>query len=149
VSHSSPTDAPVSDRPIVCKFGGTSLAGADQMRKVAAIVAADPRRRVVVPSAPGKRTPDDQRFRGLVAELNLSLDLEPLLTQARDGIAAAAKAGQGPDFAASRGEALNGQVIAALLGCHPRRPHRRARRRGPRGGPRLLWQRPFGADPHV
>ena len=145
MSHSSPTDAPVSDRPIVCKFGGTSLAGADQMRKVAAIVAADPRRRVVVPSAPGKRTPDDrkitdllyhchdtaeqglsfdeafgviaQRFRGLVAELNLSLDLEPLLTQARDGIAAAAKAGQGPDFAASRGEALNGRVIAALLGC--------------------------------
>jgi aspartate kinase len=46
---------------IVCKFGGTSLADASQMRKVKAIVDADPRRRIIVPSAPGKRSRDDPK----------------------------------------------------------------------------------------
>jgi aspartate kinase len=39
---------------IVCKFGGSSLADAEQIRKAEAIIRADPRRRVVVVSAPGK-----------------------------------------------------------------------------------------------
>lgn len=43
----------------VCKFGGTSLADAVQITKVANIVLADPSRRVVVVSAPGKRSKDD------------------------------------------------------------------------------------------
>jgi len=142
---SSPPPPSNPARPIVCKFGGTSLAGAEQMRRVRDIVAADPARRVVVPSAPGKRTPDDRkitdllylchdaaeqglsfneafgviadRFRGLVSDLGLNLDLDPLLDAARRGIADAAHAGRGPDYAASRGEALNGRVLAALLGC--------------------------------
>ncbi|MEM8783344.1 MAG: aspartate kinase [Planctomycetota bacterium] len=46
----------------VCKFGGTSLAAADQIAKAAAIVRSDPRRAVVVPSAPGKRTPNDAKI---------------------------------------------------------------------------------------
>lgn len=138
---------PPSDpaRLIVCKFGGTSLAGAPQLRKVRDIVAADPARRVIVPSAPGKRTSEDRkitdllylchdaagqslgfdeafnlvaaRFRALVADLGLDLAIDPLLEEARQGIADAAAAGRGPDYAASRGEALNGRVLAALLGC--------------------------------
>jgi len=43
----------------VAKFGGTSLADAAQIEKVVNIVKADPCRRIVVVSAPGKRRPDD------------------------------------------------------------------------------------------
>ena len=39
----------------VVKFGGSSLADANQFRKVADIIKADNKRRYVVPSAPGKR----------------------------------------------------------------------------------------------
>jgi aspartate kinase len=45
----------------VCKFGGTSLADANQLRKVCDIVLADPTRRIVVVSAPGKRTSKDTK----------------------------------------------------------------------------------------
>jgi hypothetical protein len=51
---------------IVCKFGGTSLADAVQIRKVAAIVQSDPRRRFVVVSAPGKRNSSDQKITDLL-----------------------------------------------------------------------------------
>ncbi len=51
---------------IVCKFGGTSLADAGQIRKVADIVRADTRRRFVVVSAPGKRHKDDQKITDLL-----------------------------------------------------------------------------------
>jgi aspartate kinase len=51
---------------IVCKFGGTSLADATQIRKVAAIVRADERRRFVVVSAPGKRHKSDQKVTDLL-----------------------------------------------------------------------------------
>ena len=136
---------PPPARTVVCKFGGTSLADADQLRKVRDIVRADPARRVVVPSAPGKRFAEDRkitdllyvchdaavqglsfgeafgvvadRFRELVAGLGLSVDLDGPLEAARAGIAEHAAAGRGPDFAASRGEALNGPVVAALLEC--------------------------------
>ena len=50
----------------VSKFGGSSVADADQMRKVRAIVEAEPTRRFVVPSAPGKRTPDDIKITDLL-----------------------------------------------------------------------------------
>src|SRR5438105_15790701 len=52
--------------PIVCKFGGTSVADATQIRKVAAIIDADPRRRFIVPSAPGKRDGGDQKITDLL-----------------------------------------------------------------------------------
>jgi aspartate kinase len=42
-----------------CKFGGTSVADAGKLRQVKAIIEADPERRYVVPSAPGKRSSDD------------------------------------------------------------------------------------------
>ena len=43
----------------VVKFGGSSLADANQFRKVAAIIKSDDKRKYVVPSAPGKRFSDD------------------------------------------------------------------------------------------
>ena len=43
----------------VVKFGGSSLADANQIQKAAAIIKADPQRRYVVPSAPGKRFSKD------------------------------------------------------------------------------------------
>ena len=130
---------------VVSKFGGTSLADASQIRKVQAIVAADPRRRFVVPSAPGKRHAQDtkvtdllylchelasrgltfeeafgpvcQRFQQIVQELGLSLDLDPVLDEARERIAYNGKHGLNADYAASRGEAINGVILAELLGC--------------------------------
>ena len=124
----------------VCKFGGTSLADAAQVRKVEAIVRADPDRRYVVPSAPGKRDANDRkitdllylchnaaaqgiafddvwtlicdRFEALVTDLDLTVDLGPQLSQVRRDI----EAGAPPDYAASRGEFLTGHVIAGLLG---------------------------------
>lgn len=50
----------------VAKFGGSSVAGAEQFRKVKAIVDADPARRVVVASAAGKRHKDDHKLTDLL-----------------------------------------------------------------------------------
>ena len=125
----------------VSKFGGTSLADAQQIRKVQAIVQSDAERRYVVPSAPGKRDRQDkkitdllylrdahaqqqvpfhdvfalitQRYEAIIADLGLRLDLTDAFAQAKQGIVD--NAGR-PDFAASRGEALNGLIIAELLG---------------------------------
>ena len=125
----------------VAKFGGTSVATAAQLLKVKAIVLADPARRFIVPSAPGKADPKDtkvtdllylchelaskgqdigvvwgkieKRFLDILRDLGLSLDLKPTLDEARDKIAAGASA----DYAASRGEAIHGVVVAALLGA--------------------------------
>lgn len=123
----------------VCKFGGTSLADADQIRKVQAIIQADPDRRYVVPSAPGKRSKDDQkitdllylcheharqgvkfdevfgliadRYRQIIKDLGLSLNLDGELDTVKTNITNGASA----DYTASRGEYLNGFIIAALL----------------------------------
>src|SRR5690606_8328641 len=56
----------MSNEKIVCKFGGTSVADANQIRKVAAIVESDPRRKIVVVSAPGKRFSDDLKVTDLL-----------------------------------------------------------------------------------
>ena len=124
----------------VCKFGGTSLAQASQIRKVQAIVQADPQRRYVVVSAPGKRSSDDQkitdllylchehakqhlpfddvfnrivdRYQRIISDLGLNLDLTPRLEQIKQDIAQGASA----DYAASRGEFLNAPIVAELLG---------------------------------
>ena len=53
----------------VCKFGGTSVASAQQIQKVAAIVQSDPSRRIVVVSAPGKRFSEDIKVTDLLIEL--------------------------------------------------------------------------------
>ena len=45
----------------VVKFGGSSLASAEQFKKVGRIIRKEESRKYVVPSAPGKRTPDDTK----------------------------------------------------------------------------------------
>lgn len=127
----------------VAKFGGTSVATAAQLLKVQAIVAADGARWVVVPSAPGKAHAGDtkvtdllylchqlaakgqpigtvwnqiaERFLTIVCELGLRLDLSATLATAKATIEATASAGGSPDYAASRGEAIHGVIVAALL----------------------------------
>lgn len=53
----------------VAKFGGTSLANAEQIKKVCEIVVSDPDRRLVVVSAPGKRFKDDIKVTDLLISL--------------------------------------------------------------------------------
>ena len=53
----------------VCKFGGSSLANAAQLNKVIDIVLADPARRIVVVSAPGKRDKNDTKVTDLLIAL--------------------------------------------------------------------------------
>ncbi|QNN22029.1 aspartate kinase [Planctomycetales bacterium ZRK34] len=124
---------------IVCKFGGSSLADARQILKVKDIIESDANRRFIVVSAPGKREKSDQkvtdllylchehakrgmtydnifdlieqRYLQIVEDLKLDLDFKPQLDEVRGRIA-----NEGPDYTASRGEALNGMIIAALLG---------------------------------
>ncbi|MBP8967964.1 MAG: aspartate kinase [Lachnospiraceae bacterium] len=124
----------------VVKFGGSSLASAEQFKKVGDIIRADEERRYVVPSAPGKRSPRDTkvtdmlynlydsvsdersfaeclkniraRYDEIIKGLGLTLDL----TDEFDLIAKNLKAGADKDYAASRGEYLNGRIMAAYLG---------------------------------
>ena len=124
----------------VCKFGGTSLADGNNIRRAAEIVLSDPSRKFAVVSAPGKRYSDDvkvtdllyesfkesrgkdrcgeafakirKRFLSIVAELGLNFDITPILDRTEADIAASGSA----DFAASRGEYLNARIVAVLLG---------------------------------
>ena len=66
---------------IVAKFGGTSLASADRFAHVAQIIRADPNRRYVVVSAPGKRSPEDTKRTDLLYRFQKSgqdWDFEPI-----------------------------------------------------------------------
>ena len=124
----------------VVKFGGSSLASAEQFKKVGDIIRADKDRRYVVPSAPGKRSArdtkvtdmlynlhaavsDERSFGSILKDLKarydeiikgLSLDLD--LSDEFDTIVKNLKAGSDSDYAASRGEYLNGRIMAAYLG---------------------------------
>jgi len=55
----------------VCKFGGTSVASASQIQKVASILLKDPSRKIVVVSAPGKRYEDDIKVTDLLIQLGV------------------------------------------------------------------------------
>lgn len=124
----------------VVKFGGSSLASAQQFKKVADIIHADPERRYVVPSAPGKRFSGDtkvtdmlygcyhlaeeekdfskelaaieERYQEIIEGLSLSLSLKEEFKQIRKNF----KEKAGENYAASRGEYLNGIIMAAYLG---------------------------------
>ena len=124
----------------VVKFGGSSLASASQIKKVAEIIRADEARRFVVPSAPGKRYSDDikvtdllyrcydaaaagsdieepmqlikNRYQEIIEGLGLDLSLESEFEVIHDYFLRQA----GRDYAASRGEYLNGIIMAAYLG---------------------------------
>ena len=125
---------------IVVKFGGTSLASAEQIKKVAAIIKANPDRRFVVASAPGKRNNADikvtdllyqcydaavagadyelvleqikARFDDIIRELNVKFDLDKEIDIIRQHL----KNGPQRDYMASRGEYLNSKILAAYLG---------------------------------
>ena len=128
-------------RPIVAKFGGSSVADADQIRKIAAIVASDKRRRFVVVSAPGKRTDKDkkitdllylchslgeqgldasapfaiikERYLGIASELGVPGAWEWLRDIGQQIAGGAAK-----DWVASRGEYLSARIVAGFLGAN-------------------------------
>jgi len=124
----------------VVKFGGSSLASAEQFKKVSSIINADEARKYVVPSAPGKRFSSDikvtdmlyecyglaskgkeykdvlnsikKRYNDIISELGLDLTLDKEF----DIIEASFVGRAGRDYAASRGEYLNGIVLANYLG---------------------------------
>jgi len=124
----------------VVKFGGSSLADAKHFVQVANIIKADPARRYVVPSAPGKRFSDDvkvtdmlykcyemiknqenideyyqnicDRYNGIIAELGMNFDISGELEYVKNAMMHRS----GRDFAASRGEYLNGLILAKYLG---------------------------------
>ena len=124
----------------VVKFGGSSLASAAQFAKVGDIIRADETRRYVVPSAPGKRNAKDtkvtdmlyscyalaeaeedfkgalkkikERYNSIINGLNLTLSLEDEFRI----IAERFEDKAGEDYAASRGEYLNGIIMANYLG---------------------------------
>ena len=125
---------------IVVKFGGSSLASAKQFKKVADIIRADKGRRYVVPSAPGKRNDKDEkvtdllyqcydaasqgksykkilekirdRYEEIIDGLHLNLNLDHQFQIIEENF----QAGVGRDYAASRGEYLNGILMASYLG---------------------------------
>ena len=72
----------------VCKFGGSSVAGAEQFRKVRDIVLSDDSRRVVVISAAGKRTSDDHKLTDLLylcaAHIKYGVSCEDIFAMIRE-----------------------------------------------------------------
>ena len=124
----------------VVKFGGSSLASAEQFKKVGDIIRKDPSRRYVVPSAPGKRFSDDTKVTDMLyscyaaavkekkftelldkikeryQEIIDGLGLDFSLDEDFDIIRVNFSKKIGRDYAASRGEYLNGKVMAAYLG---------------------------------
>lgn len=124
----------------VVKFGGSSLASARQFKKVKAIIEADKTRCYVVPSAPGKRDSKDtkvtdmlyqcydavcagesykrildqikKRYTDIIDGLDLNLNLDFEFAKIEENFLKKA----GRDYAASRGEYLNGIIAANYLG---------------------------------
>lgn len=123
----------------VVKFGGSSLADAVQLKKVGQIIRDDASRKYVIPSAPGKRFSDDtkvtdmlyqcygaavrekkfvedlhkieNRYQEIIDGLGISLNLEKEFETIRQNFGKKL----GREYAASRGEYLNGLVMAAYL----------------------------------
>ena len=124
---------------VVAKFGGSSLSDAAQFQKVRDILRMDPRRVYVVPSAPGRRFDGDDKvtdllyrayrlrneggdWQGVLAKveeryaeiaqgLGLRLDIHAELETIRADL----QAGASEDYCASRGEYLNGLLLADYL----------------------------------
>lgn len=124
----------------VVKFGGSSLASAEQFQKVGEIIRSDRERKFVVPSAPGKRSSDDtkvtdmlyacyaladkgedfsealgkikERYQEIIDGLGLKLSLDKEFQTIEKNFQKKA----GSDYAASRGEYLNGIIMAKYLG---------------------------------
>ena len=125
---------------ITAKFGGSSLADAAQIKKASTIIKANPERRYVVVSAPGKRDGGDVkvtdvlyqchalalqkldfsgplekikgRFEGIARELKVDLDLTSEFKTIYEHLSTSPER----DYCASRGEYLNAKIVAAYLG---------------------------------
>ena len=123
----------------VVKFGGSSLASAEQFKKVKSIITAESSRRYVVPSAPGKRFSGDtkvtdmlydcyetavkgnnfedklekihERYNEIIDGLGLDLSLDEEFQKIHEFF----QNGAGVNYAASRGEYLNGIIMAKYL----------------------------------
>ena len=124
----------------VVKFGGSSLASAQQYKKVADIIKSDPSRRFVVASAPGKRSSDDvkvtdmlykcfalagdgedyepqlglikDRFTAIADELNIEFDIDSEISIIRKQLSL----NPSSEYMASRGEYLNSKLLSLYLG---------------------------------
>ncbi len=124
----------------VAKFGGSSVADGIQLTKTKQIIEADPERKYIVVSAPGKRfdgdnkitdllylckthmehnLPYDQifqvvtdRFMAVKLNLGVEVDLQVHFDIIKDNL----KKGCSADYIASRGEYLNAVLVAAFLG---------------------------------
>lgn len=127
-------------RVITAKFGGTSLADASQIRKAAEIIKANPERKYVVASAPGKRYSNDikvtdllyscysefakgdeysgtlakikERYADIISELGITFDISAEI----ETIEFELKKYPPADYLASRGEYLNAKIIAQFIG---------------------------------
>lgn len=125
---------------IVAKFGGTSLSDSFQFEKARKIVESDPKRRYIVPSAPGKRFAEDNkvtdllylckthmvhnvpfdqvfqvicdRYISIAYNLKLQIDLQPYFNEIKENMINGATV----DYIASRGEFLNGLLLSEYFG---------------------------------
>ena len=122
------------------KFGGSSVASAEQFRKVKDIINADPSRRIVISSAAGKRSGSDHKLTDLLylchAHLTYGVGCEDILdtiesrfVEIRDALTLsydvekdfeALRAGLNKDtpvdFLVSRGEYFTSRLLAEYLG---------------------------------
>jgi len=104
---------------IVCKFGGTSLAAAAQLEAVRRIVQSDPRRRIIVASAPGRRSPDDKKITDLLIQRQISrakTRLQRLADDAGADVFVQLPENASEAFLASRGEYYCAKILAHTLG---------------------------------
>lgn len=125
---------------IVAKFGGSSLSEGDQFVKVKEIVVGNDQRTLIVPSAPGKRFKKDhkvtdllymchqlashglnfedvfklvrKRYTEICQDLDSKVGIEEILDDVYHNIAN----GASKDYCASRGEHINGKILAGYLG---------------------------------
>ncbi|MDQ3001697.1 MAG: aspartate kinase [Fibrobacterota bacterium] len=127
--------------PIVCKFGGSSVADHNQFLKIKKILQANPKRTVVVPSAPGKRHSGEAKLTDLLylchemtqkklpldgpfslirdryLDIEKNLGLKAGMAEALDTFHNEIEQGATKDFVASRGEYLCGLLMATFLGA--------------------------------
>ncbi|HEY8419359.1 MAG TPA: aspartate kinase [Clostridia bacterium] len=123
---------------LVCKFGGTSMADASSISQVVSIINANPKRKIVVVSAPGKLKDQDKvtdmlincyktakegsckdifekvkaRYQSIIDDLKIDIDLSQEFENIRKEI----DSGAGYDYAASRGEYLMAMILAKYMG---------------------------------